>query len=154
MNVTQQFELVKTLGEAKSRQDVRAAMKVQHENMLLETPAFGSTVRGKAANAAVLEHFFQSFPDYNVHLEGYAGDGKYLLCWGTVCMTMTGRWFGLTGNGHQTKLPVFLRFTFKDDLIASEYFLFDLAEFCAQSGVSTDAVRAQLFVPRTKEVQS
>jgi hypothetical protein len=40
---------------------------------------------------------------------------------------------------------VFIQFTFSDELIASERFFFDLSELCAQSGVSTDAVRRKLF---------
>jgi hypothetical protein len=40
---------------------------------------------------------------------------------------------------------VFIEFSFRDGLIARERFFFDLSELCAQSGVSTDAVRATLF---------
>jgi hypothetical protein len=43
------------------------------------------------------------------------------------------------------ELPVFIQFTFRDGLIAGERFFFDLSELCAQSGVSTDAVRQRLF---------
>src|SRR3977135_1140750 len=51
---------------AKSRQDFPAAMKLFHEDMLLETPAFGTKARGLAENENVLTRFFTSFPDYNV----------------------------------------------------------------------------------------
>jgi hypothetical protein len=47
-------------------------------------------------------------------------------------------------TGRRAELPVFIQFTFNDDLIASERFFFDLSELCAQSGVSTDAVRQKL----------
>jgi hypothetical protein len=60
-------------------------------------------------------------------------------------MTMTGDQFGAVPNGRRAELPVFTQFTFKDDLIASERFFFDLSELCAQSGISTDTVRHQLF---------
>ena len=40
---------------------------------------------------------------------------------------------------------MFIQFAFKDGLIAGERFVFDLAELCAQSGVSTDTVRQKLF---------
>jgi hypothetical protein len=56
-------------------------------------------------------------------------------------MTMTGGRFGVVPNGRRAELPVFIQFTFSDELIASERFFFDLSELCAQSGVSTDAVR-------------
>ena len=88
--------------------------------------------------------FFKSFPDYNVVLEGYADNGDTLICWGTVQMTMTGNRFA-TPNGRRTELPVFIQFAFKDDLIARERFFFDLSALCAQSGISTDAIRQKLF---------
>ena len=122
-----------------------AALKVLHPEMLLETPAFGTSARGPAENEKVLSRFFASFPDYNVVLEGYAANDDALLCWGRVRMTMTGDRFGVAPNGKRANLPVFIQFGFKDDLIAQERFFFDLSELCAQSGVSTDAVRRRIF---------
>jgi hypothetical protein len=60
-------------------------------------------------------------------------------------MTMTTERFGVTPNGRRAELPVYIQFTFRDDHIASERFFFDLSTLCAQSGVSTDAVRQKLF---------
>lgn len=145
MDSERMFELAQALGEAKSRQDVEAAMTYQHEDMVLTASAFGSTARGKAENEIALRRFFKSFPDYEVTLDGHATDGETLVCWGLVRMTMTGDGVGVTPNGRRAELPVFIRFTFEDGLIASERFFFDLAELCAQSGVSADAVRQRLF---------
>lgn len=136
------FGLAQALAEAKSRQDVPAAMKLLHEEMVLEAPAFGPVSRGLEENARALTGFFTVFPDYDVELEGHASDGETLVCWGTVRMTMTGQAFGVTPNGQRAELPVFITFTFKDGLIASERFFFDLAALCSQSGVSTDRVLA------------
>ena len=145
MNGDRMFELAQALALAKSRQDVPAALKVLHPEMLLETPAFGTSARGPAENEKMLSRFFASFPDYNVVLEGYAANDDALLCWGRVQMTMTGDRFGVAPNGKRANLPVFIQFGFKDDLIAQERFFFDLSELCAQSGVSTDAVRRRIF---------
>jgi predicted ester cyclase len=145
MNGDRMFELAQALAIAKSRQDVPAAMKLFHEDMRLETPAFGTVARGLAENEKVLTRFFTSFPDYNVVLQGHAGNADTLVCWGTVHMTMTGNRFGVLPDGKRAELPVFIRFMFKDDLIAGEQFFFDLSALCAQSGVSTDAVRQKLF---------
>ena len=60
-------------------------------------------------------------------------------------MTVTGDRFGEVPNGRRADLPVFIQFAFKDDRIVRERFFFDLAELCAQSGVSTDAVRRRIF---------
>ncbi|WKX68832.1 ester cyclase [Streptomyces sp. XD-27] len=139
------FELAQALAVAKRRQDVPASLRLFHPDVVLETPAFGTTARGLAENERALRRFFASFPDYDVDLHGHASDGDTLVCWGTARLTMTGNRFGVRPNGKRAEIPVFLQFTFKDDVIAGERFFFDLATLCAQSGVSTDAVRRTLF---------
>jgi predicted ester cyclase len=145
MDGDRMFELAQALAVAKSRQDVPAAMRLFDPDMLLETPAFGTRARGLAENEAALTRFFRSFPDYSVVLQGHASNADTLICWGTVRMTLTGDRFGVTPNGQRAELPVFIQFTFKNDRIAGERFVFDLSALCAQSGVSTDAVRQKLF---------
>ena len=145
MNSDRMFELAQALAAAKSRQDVPAALKVLHPDMLLENPAFGTSVRGLAGNEKVLNRFFTAFPDYHVVLDGHAASGDTLICWGHVKMTMTGDGFGVVPNGKRAELPVFIQFAFKEDRIVRERFFFDLSELCAQSGVSTDAVRRRIF---------
>jgi predicted ester cyclase len=145
MDRRRMFELAQELAVAKSRQDVPAALKVLHDEMLLETPAFGTRARGLAENERTLKRFFKSFPDYDVVLEGHASTNDALICWGRVQMTMTGDRFGVVPNGKRAELPVFIQFAFRDDRIVHERFVFDLAELCAQSGVSADAVRRKLF---------
>lgn len=145
MDTKRMFELAQALAVAKSRQDVTAALRVLHHDMLLETPAFGTKARGLSENERTLQRFFTSFPDYDVVLEGHAANDDTLICWGRVRMTMTGDRFGVVPNGKRAELPVFIEFAFRDDLILHERFFFDLSELCAQSGVSTDAVRRKLF---------
>ncbi len=151
MDGRRMFELAQALAVAKSRQDVPAAIKLFHDDMVLESPAFGTRVQGLTANAQVLTRFFESFPDYNVVLQGHADNDESLICWGTVQMTMTGDRFDVVPNGRRAELPVFIQFTFRNDLIASERFFFDLSALCAQSGVSTDAVRRTLFGSETPQ---
>lgn len=145
MTPDRMFALAQALAVAKSHQDLPAALRLCHPDMVLESPPFGTMTRGLAANERALVRFFVSFPDYHVVLDGHAADADSLTCWGTARMTMTGDRFGVVPNGQRAELPVFIRFTFADDLIASERFFFDLSELCAQSGVSTDAVRRRLF---------
>ena len=145
MNGERMFELAQSLATAKSRQDVSAALQLLHPDMLLETPAFGTKACGHAENEKVLSRFFASFPDYHVVLEGHASNDATLICWGQARMTMTGDRFGVTPNGNRAEFPVFIQFRFKDDLIVSERFFFDLSALCSASGVSTDAVRRTVF---------
>ena len=139
------FELAQALAEAKGRQDLPAAMKLLHRDIILEAPAFGTVARGLAENEQVLSAFFRSFPDYEVLLEGHANNDETLVCWGRARMTMTGERYGVTPNGRRAEVPVFIEFAFKDGVIARECFFFDLSALCAQSGVSADAVRRKLF---------
>lgn len=145
LNGDRMLELAQGLAVAKSRQDVASALAFLDRDMVLEGPAFGTRAKGLAENEAALARFFKSFPDYSVVLSGHANDAETLVCWGHARMTMTGDRFGVTPNGKRAELPVFIRFTFRNDLIASEYFFFDLSALCAQSGVSTDQVRRKLF---------
>ena len=59
--------------------------------------------------------------------------------------------YRLSPNGRRIETPAFLRFSFKDRLIASEYFMVDLAAICVQSGVSTDAVQDFLRITRLQQ---
>jgi len=145
MESQRMFQLAQALAVAKSRQDIPAALKLLHADMVLENPAFGTTARGIAENEKALTRFFASFPDYHVQLEGHAAGDGTLVCWGEVLMTLTGDRFGVAPNGRRARLPVFIQFEFRDDLIARERFFFDLSALCAQSGISTDAVRQKLF---------
>jgi predicted ester cyclase len=145
MDVHRMFALADGLAKAKSRQDLPEALKLLHSEMVLETPCLGTKAVGHDENAAALSRWFATFPDYLVDLEGHASDGESLICWGTANMTMVGDRFGGIPNGRRAVLPVYIRFTFRDDLIVSERFSFDLASLCAQSGISTDAARARLF---------
>lgn len=145
MDMHRMFALAQKLAEAKSRQDVPEALKLLHSEMMLETPCLGTRAVGLEENAAALRRWFETFPDYQVDLEGHASDGASLVCWGTLAMTLVGDRFGGIPNGRRAVLPVYIHFTFRDDLIVSERFSFDLASLCAQSGISTDAARARLF---------
>jgi predicted ester cyclase len=145
VNEEMMLRLATQLAEAKSRQNVDDALRVCHSDMLLETPAIGSVVRGTVEYRTALSRFFRAFPDYEVTLERHLTNGETLICWGKAQMTMTGDRFGVTPSGRRAELPVLIEFGFKDDLISSERFHYDLSVLCSQSGVSTDAVRRKLF---------
>jgi predicted ester cyclase len=142
------FELAQALGEAKNRQNVDDALKFMHDDIELSSPAWGLVARGKQENSEVLHHFFNDYPDYNVEFDGYVADDTNFVGWGTVRMTMASHASdakGLAPNGKRVEIPVYIRMTFKDDLIATEYFMCDLSQICAQSGVSVDSVRENIY---------
>ena len=148
MNIQRMHALALALGEAKNRQDVDTAVALMHDDMVLHSPAWGVVARGKADNAAVLRRFFHDYPDYTVAFDAWASDGTNLIAWATVRMTMAPHAHaaqGLRPNGRRIEIPAAIRMTFRDGLIASEHFLCDLAQICAQSGVSVDAVQRNIF---------
>src|SRR6266568_1907162 len=105
MHSDRMFRLATALADAKSRQDLPAAMRLFHRDMLLECPRFGTIARGLPENETALRRFFASFPDYHVTLAGHAADADSLVCWVTARMTMTGNRFGVVPNGGRAELP-------------------------------------------------
>jgi len=137
-------KLVQALAVAKSRQDVPAALKLMHPRMLLVNPAFGTAAQGLAENEKALTRFFRAFPTITWIWRpcrrrgepGLLGDrtddlDRRPIRGGTERKTCR------AAGPHQVHLrgrPDRKRTVF-----------FDLSELCAQSGVSTDAVRRKLF---------
>lgn len=142
------YALAAGLGEAKNRQNVEDAVKFLHEDMVLYSPAWGAVACGIEENRQMLSHFFDSYPDYNITFDGYVTDAQTLLGWGVVRMTMAAHAsdaFGMTPNGKRITLPVTIRMTFKDGLIATEHFSCDFAQIAAQSGISIDSMWRNVF---------
>lgn len=148
MTPEEMYALAAGLGEAKSRQNVEDALKFLHADMELYSPAWGAVARGIEENRQMLSHFFESYPDYSVTFDGYVTDAETLFGWGVVRMTMAahaGDARGMTPNGRRITLPVTIRMTFKDGLIATEHFSCDLAQIAAQSGISIDGMWRNVF---------
>lgn len=148
MTPKRMYELATGLGVAKNRQDVAAALAFMHDDIELHSPAWGVIARGKAENAAVLTHFFADYPDYEVRFDGHVADAENFVGWGTVRMTMAQTASDakfMVPNGRRITLPVMIRMTFKNDLIATEHFLCDLAQIALQSGISVDGIVHNIF---------
>lgn len=148
MTPERMYDLAAGLGAAKNRQDVAAALTFMHEDIELTSPAWGAIARGKAENATLLAHFFANYPDYEVRFEGYVADAEQFVGWGTVRMTMAADASdanGMSPNGRTISIPVTIRMTFKDNLIATEHFMCDLAQIASQSGISIDGMWKNIF---------
>ncbi len=148
MTPERMYELAAGLGAAKSRQNVAAALTYMHDEMELTSPAWGVVARGKEENATVLTQFFAHYPDYAVNFDGYVADRQHFVGWGTARMTMAAEASetkGMLPNGRCIELPVTIRMTFKDNLIATEHFMCDMAQIAAQSGISIDGMWNNLF---------
>ena len=148
MNPERMYELATGLGAAKNRQDVAAALTFMHDRFELTSPAWGAVARGKEENAVLLAQFFAAYPDYEVRFEGHVAGDEHFVGWGTVRMTMAADAAdakGMSPNGRRITIPVTIRMSFEDDLIASEHFMCDLAQIAAQSGISVDGMWNNVF---------
>lgn len=148
MTPEQMYRLAADLGEAKNRQNVEDALTFMHDDIILESPAWGLVARGKQENRDVLTSFFIDYPDYNVTFDHYLADEQHFVGWGTVRMTMAAGAHDAAGqvpNGNRVMLPVTIRMTFKNGLIASEVFSCDLMQVALQSGIRPDAVANAVF---------
>lgn len=150
MTPDQMYRLAADLGEAKNRQNVEDALKFMHDDIVLESPAWGLVAKGKDENRNVLTSFFDDYPDYNVTFDHYLADDQHFVGWGPVRMTMAAGAHdaaGQTPNGTRMELPVTIRMTFKDGLIASEVFSCDLMQIALQSGIDPNAMAKAVFAP-------
>ena len=114
----------------------------------IEPPAWGAVARGSEENRDLLSHFFDSYPDDSVSFDGYVADSETLFGWGVARMTMAPHAsdaHGMTPNGTRITLPVTIRMTFRDGLIATEHFGCDLVQIAAQSGISIDGMWRNVF---------
>jgi steroid delta-isomerase-like uncharacterized protein len=132
--------LVRCYGNAKSRQDITAALAVCSDAFSIDTVCLGVTSRDKQDTASQLEIFFKAFPDYGFTLEGIACNERSTACWGTVRMTFASEFLGLPPTGRTAVFPGFCVFEFDGPAIRSERFFFDLASLCEQTGMSLPAV--------------
>jgi hypothetical protein len=136
--------LVRSYGNAKSQQDIGAALAVCSEDFVLETVAMEIEARGRAEVEQQLELFFAAFPDYGVTLEGLAtGDGA-VTCWGRARMTWSGSFLGHAPTGRSAELPFFCVFPSANGVLRGERFFFDLASLCDQIGLPIGVVRGLL----------
>lgn len=142
-----QRSLVRCYGAAKSQQDVEAALAICSDDFVLDTPAFGTTARGKEEARAQLGLFFTAFPDYRVELEGIAADGRSVACWGTAHLTFAGPLLELRPTGRTATLPFASIFACDPSAVRAERFHVDLATLCAQIGVPLPEMTAVLGLP-------
>lgn len=134
--------IVDRLAQAKSDQDIDAAMKVYHPDAVLESPSLGTCYVGEQVKDAVAG-WFAFAPDYRVEIAGAALDGETLCCWGTISFTPAFTAAGQIPNGNKVSVPVFMLFEFRDERVSWESFHFDVASTAHQCGVDATALVKQ-----------
>ncbi len=125
-------QIVREFAAAKGRQDVDAAQRFCHDDFYYEAASLGAKAEGKQAAGALLELFFQAFPDYYPRIEWIVSGEAGVALRGNVRMTLKGEFLGFGPTNKTAEIPMFCMFTFKDGLLASEVFFFDLLSWCDQ----------------------
>lgn len=128
--------IVGRLAEAKSRQDVEAALAIYHPDAVLESPSLDSRAQGGGL-ADALEGWFAFAPDYSVRLDGHGLDGDTLCSWGEISFTPAFAGSGVP-DGARATTPVFILFRFAEGRVHWESFHFDIASVARQCGLAAE----------------
>jgi hypothetical protein len=122
------LDAARLYAEAKSRQDIAAALSVCAPEFVLETIPFQTRAVGAEEVAHDLRAFFDAFPDYGFLTEGAVSADGQVTVWGRARMT-----FGPLRR--RIDVPATAVYDIRDGLLARERFLFDMREFCRQLGI-------------------
>jgi len=141
--------LVRCYGAAKSETDIEAALKLCHPDFRCETVCFGSTTRDKADTAVQFGLFFDTFPNYVVHIDGLIAEGEHVSCWGRQSLTLDGNGLGVPPTGRTAVQDFACVFAFRDNAIVREIYYFDLADMCEQLDVPIGEVKTTLALLRS-----
>lgn len=132
--------LARCYGNAKSQQDIGAALALCHETFRLDTVSLGVVAHDRKQAEQQLGLFFRAFPDYGVTLEGFASGAGTTTAWGTAQMSFGGDFLGVAPTGRSATLPFFSVFTHGLGGLTGERFFFDKASLCEQIGLPLEAL--------------
>lgn len=141
-------DVVRRYGQAKSRQDLGAALACCTADFVLETTAWGTRACGRAEAAFDLRVFFELFPDYTFAFESIVAQGDRVVAVGRARFTWTGRLPSfvigsrfLRRKPREIDVPAIAVFEVRDGKLARERFTFDEADVARQMRVPAALVR-------------
>ena len=121
--------------DAYARLDGDALAADHTEDGVLESPAAGGTVSGRAAIAKVYRAFFAGFPDLTMDWAEPVIDGDRVVQIAAASGTDTGGFLGLPPTGKRFNYPIVYMFTLEDGLIAHERRIYDFTGMLIQIGL-------------------
>ena len=120
---------------ALTRRDSTALADLHAQMGVLESPAAGGTVTGRAAIERVYQAWFTAFPDFDFVSDELLVDGDRVVEVGTISGTDTGGFMGLPPTDKPFRLPMIVLFTVKDGHILHERRIYDFTGLLVQIGV-------------------
>ncbi|MFG1618896.1 ester cyclase [Nonomuraea wenchangensis] len=143
-------DVVRAYARAKSRADVREALRYCSPDTVFETIAFQAVATGIDEVARQTAAFLRTFPDYGVELEYLVATGDLVVGAGTIRATMVESLVGIEPTGRAFALPFACHWRVRDGLVAHERFFFDFHQMCEQLGLSTAEAAARFAAWRER----
>lgn len=143
-------DVVRAYARAKSRADVREALRYCGQDTVFETIAFQAVATGLDEVARQTTAFLRVFPDYGVELDYLAAADDLVVGAGTIRATMMESLVGIQPTGRAFALPFACHWRVRDGLIRHERFFFDFHQMCEQLGLSTADAAARFAAWRER----
>ncbi|MFI9589918.1 ester cyclase [Nonomuraea sp. NPDC052265] len=147
-------EVVRACARAKSRADVRTALRYCSPDTVFETTAFEAVATGIDDVARQTAAPLRTFPDYGVELEYLVAADDLVAGAGTIRATMTESLVGIGPTGGAFALPFACHWRVRDGLIAQERIFFDFHQMCEQLGLSTADAAARFAAWRERNAKA
>jgi steroid delta-isomerase-like uncharacterized protein len=128
-------ELFDRRRDAVNRHDSATLAMLFDPACLVESPAAGGTVSGRAAVERVHQAWFTAFPDFVYSDHELLIDGDRVAEVATMSGADTGGFMGLPATGKPFRVPVITLSTVKDGLIVHERRIYDFTGLLVQIGV-------------------
>jgi steroid delta-isomerase-like uncharacterized protein len=120
--------------EAIDNLDAAALSRDYAEDCVVESPAGGGALTGRAEVERVRRIWFESFPDLKFTMENLLIDGNHVVQIMTMEGTDIGGFMGLAPKGRSFKVPAVYFYELRDGLIARERRIYDFTGMLVQVG--------------------
>jgi steroid delta-isomerase-like uncharacterized protein len=120
---------------AQNEHDVAGMTALYSDDVVVDSPMAGGTVRGRAANEDVNRAWATAFPDATFTREALVIDGDRAVWIGEARGTDTGGFMGIPATGKPFRLPMVLVYAMKDGAIVHEQRIYDFTGMLIQIGV-------------------
>ena len=121
--------------DAWKRRDVEALTLDHAEQCVVESPAGGGELIGRAAIKKVYRAVFDSFPDLVLENPQLIIDGDRVVQVVTMAGTNIGGFMGLPPTGKRVSVPIVLIYQCDNGLIVHEKRVYDFTGMLVQAGV-------------------
>ena len=121
--------------EARSRLDAAALSALYADDCVVESPAGGGTVTGRAAIENLYRSFFAAFPDLTFQDEQVVSEGAHIAQLFTAVGTNAGGFMGLQPTRKAFRFNGAFIFTLEDGRIVRERRIYDFTGVLVQIGV-------------------